>query len=224
VIETDDLQELRARVATLEAIVRQLMPQPQRRAAGGGDARTGVASRRSLLGFLAGAGAASVLAAPTPAGADAPEPAGPGLGAWTTYAPRLMGEKADPVLGDFKNPKTYPQAGRNGHYWRYGRTVVVKTWIQFGPRAEPGSGQYRLSLPVKAALGSDAWLGPTGLAVLHRGATGVNRNASVVLPHPDFVTFQVDGTDKTVGHDNPWLWATSDGFNTVLIYEAATDP
>ena len=46
----------------------------------------------------------------------------------------------------------------------------------------------------------------------------------MVLPHAEFVTLQVDNMDKSVGHDNPWVWATSDGFNTFLIYEAANDP
>jgi hypothetical protein len=225
--EPGDIQELRERVANLEAMVQQLL-QPsrwrpaQQRAAGDGNAQTGAASRRSLLRFLAGAGAGSLFA--TTAHADTVGPAGAALGAWKTYAPKLRGEKADPVLGDDQNPNIWTRAGRNGHYWQYGRTVVVKTWIQFGPGAQPGSGQYRLSLPVAAATGSDAWLGPTGMALLHCAATKVNRNATVILPHADFVVFQLDDSAKTVGHDNPWVWAKSDGFNTLMVYEAAKDP
>src|SRR5947207_4738069 len=207
--EPGDVQELRGRVANLEALVQQSLQRPrwrpaQRRAAGDGHAKTGAASRRALVRCLAGAGAGSILAAT--ARADTAESAGAAPGAWKTYAPKLMGEKADPVLGDDQSPNIWTRAGRNGHYWQYGRTVVVKTWIQFGPGAQPGSGQYRLSLPVPAATGSDAWLGPTGLALLHCAATKVNRNASVILPHADFVVFQLDDSAKTVGHDNPWVW------------------
>lgn len=225
--EPDDIQELRARVAHLEAVVRQLLGQPPgrpapRRAAGDDTAPAGAANRRSLLRFLAGAGAGSILAAT--ARADTAPPAGPALGAWKAYAPKLMGEKADPVLGDDQAPNIWTRAGRNGHYWQYGRTVVVKTWIQFGPGAQPGAGHYRLSLPVPAATGSDAWLGPTGVALLHCAATKVNRNAVVILPHADFVVFQLDDSAKIVGHDNPWVWAKSDGFNTLMVYEAAKDP
>jgi hypothetical protein len=226
-IEPGDIQELRARVANLEAIVEQSLQrsrwQPaQRGAAGDGPAKPGATSRRSLLSLLAGAGAASVLAAT--ARADSAAPARAALGAWKTYSPKLMGEKADPVLGDDQSPKIWTRAGRNGHYWQYGRTVVVKTWIQFGPGAKPGSGHYRLSLPVPAATGSDAWLGPTGVALLHCAATKINRNATVILPHSDFVVFQLDDSARNVGHDNPWVWGPSDGLNTFTIYEAAKDP
>ncbi len=160
---------------------------------------------------------------PDAAHADSAEPAVAALGAWKTYSPQLMGEKADPLVGVDEGPG-YKRGGRNGHYWQFGRTVIVKTWIQFGRGMKPGSGQYRLSLPVKAATGSDAWLGPTGIALLHSDATDLNRNASVVLAHPDFVVFQIDNLAGNVGHDNPWTWAEFDGFNTLMIYEAANDP
>lgn len=160
-IETGDIQDLRARVANLETMVQQLMnyspgrqaPQPR---ASDGHVKSGAASRRSLLSFLVGAGAGSILAGT--AQADSAGPAKPALGAWKTYLPKLTGEKGDPVLGDDKAPNEWTRAGRNGHYWQYGRTVIVKTWIQFGPGAEPGSGDYRLSLPVEAATGSDAFM------------------------------------------------------------------
>jgi hypothetical protein len=163
-------------------------------------------------------GAASVLG--TTASGDAAEPVTAALGAWKTYSPKLMGEKNDPLVGSDEGPG-YKRGGRNGHYWQYGRTIVVKTWIQFGRGMKPGSGQYRLSLPVSAAMGSDAWLGPTGMALLHRDTTNINRNASVVLAHPEFVAFQIHNLAGNVGHDNPWEWAEFDGLNTFMIYEAA---
>ncbi len=158
----------------------------------------------------------------TTANGDAAEPAASALGAWKTYSPKLMGEKSDPLVGVDEGPG-YKRGGRNGHYWQSGRTVIVKTWIQFGRGMKPGSGQYRLSLPVPAAMGSDAWLGPTGMALLHSDATNINRNASVVLAHPDFVAFQIDNLAGNIGHDNPWVWAEFDGFNTFMIYETAND-
>ena len=207
--EPNEIRELRERVAALEAMVASI-GQPQ-------TAPAALPSRRAWLGLLAGAGAASMLTATAKGETPAP------LGAWKTYSPKLTGEKSNPVLGDVQSPKPWTKAGSNGHYWQHGRTIVVKTWIQFGPGAEPGSGHYRLSLPVPAALGSDAWLGPTGMALLHSAATNINRNASVVLPNADFVVFQLDNSDKIVGHDNPWVWAKNDGFNTFMIYEAAND-
>jgi len=148
----------------------------------------------------------------------------PADGDWKTYLPKLMGEKADPVLGDGIDPKNaWMKSGRNGHYWQSGRTVIVKTWHQFAIGAEAGSGHYRLSLPVKAALGSDAWLGPTGVVLMHSHATKVNRTGVVVLAHAEFVVFQIDNVAKNVGHDHPWVWAKGDGLNTFMIYEAAAD-
>jgi hypothetical protein len=136
-----------------------------------------------------------------------------------------MGEKKDPVLGDgTTDPKNaWMKSGQNGHYWHSGKTVIVKTWHQFAIGAHPGQGHYRLSLPVKAALGSDAWLGPTGVALMHCAATKVNRTGVVVLPHAEFVVFQVDNVAQNVGHDHPWVWAKGDGLNTLMIYEAAVE-
>ncbi|OAI57788.1 hypothetical protein AYO47_07595 [Planctomyces sp. SCGC AG-212-M04] len=203
---TSELHDLRARLDALEATV-AAMERPH------------LPDRRSWLKMLAGAGALSMvgnIAQGESTGAATP------LGAWKTYSPKLMGEKEDPLVGIDEGPG-YKRGGRNGHYWQHGRTVVVKTWIQFGRGMKPGSGQYRLSLPVPAAMGSDAWLGPTGMALLHRDATNINRNASVVLAHPDFVAFQIDNLPGNLGHNNPWVWAEFDGLNTFMIYEAAND-
>jgi hypothetical protein len=218
--ESDEIHALRARVAALEATVASMQETSTTPAALSAGSAMCLPTRRSWLGLFAGAGAASLLGPAAHGHAD--DPAAAALGAWRTYAPRLMGEKSDPLVGADEGPG-YKRGGRNGHYWQFGRTIVVKTWIQFGRGMKPGSGQYRLSLPVPAAMGSDAWLGPTGMALLHQDATNLNRNASAVLAHPEFVAFQVDHLTGNVGHDNPWPWAEFDGFNTFLIYEAAGD-
>lgn len=215
-INSNELQELRARIAALETIVGARQQAEASAGSGGGDGLLRP-SRRVWLGLLAAAGLGSAVDAAAPNEAAVSKDGG-----WKTYSPKLTAEKMDPVLGDGVDPKNaWMKSGQNGHYWRSGNTVVVKTWHQFAIGAHPGLGHYRLSLPVKAALGSDAWLGPTGVALMHCHATKVNRTAVVVLPHAEFVVFQIDNVAKNVGHDHPWEWAKGDGLNTFMIYEAA---
>lgn len=225
--EGSEIQELRARLADLEATVASLQRSrsSKRHLAKYEDtAAMTRASRRSLLGLLAGAGMGAVFGAG--AIADAAEPAGTAARPWEVYLPKLMAEKVDPVLGDGRKGKNWNLGpGQNGHYCQVGRMVVVKTWNQFSVGAQPGEGQYRLSLPVTPALGSDAWLGPTGVAIMHRDSTNIIRIAAVILTSHKFVTFQLDNTlGGDVGHDSPWLWADGDGLNTFMIYEAGGDP
>lgn len=222
--DAGEIGELRARVAALEAMVASLaQARPENSKSDVEDAAAGLTalrpSRRSWLGLLAGIGAGSMFA--STAHGETPEAGAAPLGPWKEYTPKLTGTKEDPYLGDEHPPEHWASAGKNGHYWQCGRTVLVKTWVQFGPGAKPGVGDYHLSLPVPALLSSDAWLGPTGVAVLHSAATKINRMAMVLLPSPDFVVIHLDNQAKIVGHDNPWVWAKSDGFNTFLMYEAA---
>jgi len=210
--KSDEIQDLRARVANLEATLESLQQWRM-------DFSQTPLSRRSLLSFLAGAGAGVALE--FAASANAAGPAGAVPGAWKSYVPQLMGEKVDPVLGDGRKGKRLGGPGFNGHYCQINRLVVVKTWNQFSIGAQPGEGQYRLTLPIPAATGSDAWWGPTGLAIMHRDKTNIIRNAAVILATSTFVTFQLDNTPGgLVTHDQPWLWAEGDGLNTFMIYEA----
>jgi hypothetical protein len=224
-IDPDDFDDLRARLMALESIVTSLQaapicPSDQNAMRSGENESLTRPSRRHWLGMLAAAGLGSAL----DSSAVAQETSAPPESGWKTYSPKLMGEKTDPVLGEGVDPKNaWMKSGQNGHYWQSGKAVIVKTWHQFAIGAQPGLGHYRLSLPVKAALGSDAWLGPTGIALMHCHATKVNRTAVVILAHAEFVVFQIDNMAKNVGHDHPWVWAKGDGLNTFMIYEASSD-
>ena len=242
-IGSSEIQELRERIANLEAALAALQASPShgsnRQMVGHEDATAIIRpSRRSLLGFLAGVGTGAALGGPALTDAAhaadsavatdaAAKPAGTGIGPWKVYSPKLMGSKVDPLLGDGRTFKMGSLGdvgpGQNGHYCQLGRIVVVKTWNQFALGAKCGEGQYRLSLPVPAATGSDAYWGPTGVAIMHRDKTNIIRNATVILATATFVTFQLDNAKGgSVGHDSPWVWDNGDGLNTFIIYEAAS--
>lgn len=216
-IDAQEADELQARLEHLKASIDGL--EYSQSGDLGQDARSEAddmpdVCRRTLLRSLAvgGTGAAFGVAlaalAATPAAAFG----------WTDYTPNFTAANGNPNLGG-----GIPAPGDHGRYYMTGGFVAVKTWIQFGGSgAQPGSGQYRMSLPVAAAIGNFSLLVPTGIALLHRHSTDIARIASVILFDATRVVFRLDNTTAPgVTHNFPWPWSNNDGFNTFIFYEAA---
>lgn len=219
---SSETQELRARVTELEDMLEQIRAS---RSAGSGRGASSACdvesemdgvSRRTLLRSLAAGGAGAALGTAAVALAATPAAA---FG-WSTYTPQIWTDvpNSNPVLG----------AGsvQAGHYYQSGGFVAVKTRIAFGTSGvDPGDGQYRMTLPVRAAPGSDALFGPTGVATLHEQSSDIVRTAAMVAIGDVFnvslVAFRLDNTTAPgVTDASPWTWSNQDTITAFAFYEA----
>lgn len=130
-------------------------------------------------------------------------------GAWATFSPTLTAVTTNPTLGSGSSSV--------GRYCQVGKLVTALIRITFGTSGvNPGSGEYRVALPVTARDADQA----IGCAYGFDSSAGT----FVVWASSDVLTttfrFHRDGA-STVGHNAPWTWAASDQIRAVLTYEAA---
>ena len=201
--ELSEIQELRARIANLEAAITSLQPSRSRlvEATGSNTARhhrddspessvaVGLSRRHGSRNPAQGLAAVSVRRRGGTVNRCPSEIGGPGPWSMEGLYSQTQGGARRSRPGRHSEERPRYLVGRpwsgHGHYWQFGRTVVVKAWVQFSAGTQPGNGQYRLTLPVPAAVGGDAWVTPMGTALMRHASTKTHRNANVPPDHRD---------------------------------------
>jgi hypothetical protein len=146
-------------------------------------------------------------------------------GAWTSFSPVLTASTTNPTGGT-----AFVQ---NGRYSRAGRTINASLRFRFGTSgAAAGSGTYRISLPVTAAI-SGTINKPIGSGYLYDSSSG---QLSMALAYLDVTLAGTDlqilsltdsggpgpGGTAVVTNSAPWTWANNDELNFYVTYEAAS--
>jgi hypothetical protein len=135
-------------------------------------------------------------------------------GAWSTYTPTLTATGTNPTMGT--------GSSRTGKYFVIGKMVHVNSVVVFGSSgAAPGSGTYRISLPITAAtLSIGNYVGAVNALddSANNGEDGVCRCGPASSGY-DKVELFLAG--DLVTNAVPWIWANNDAIYFSLTYEAA---
>lgn len=129
---------------------------------------------------------------------------------WATWVPALTATTTAPSIG---TGATY-----SGRWCRQGRVVRAEGWITWGTSPSPGSGAYRLSLPIEAVTtGSPA----VGTAWLYDASGTLTSIAVAMIIDATHLNLRHHGGTAEVGSTAPWTWAASDQIRWSVTYEAA---
>lgn len=135
---------------------------------------------------------------------------------WTAYGPTLTVD----VLGT--NPTLYTGTGK---YVRLGgatgKTVLAFFNIAMGASFTPGSGNYRIGLPVAGVPGGTT----CGVARMFDSSTSSSyMDTRVGMATANTLSLQYSATHgggiANVGNSLPWVWASGDIIDGFIIYEA----
>lgn len=129
----------------------------------------------------------------------------------TTFTPSLSAATTPPTLGT--------GATADGKYQRIGDLVWVSYRFVFGSSMNPGSGAYRLVLPINASAAT-ANVGLGVFRLLDSGTT-ITMAAASVDSGGTFAILSANGSLNAVAHNVPWTWAQNDAIGGSFIYQAA---
>ena len=129
--------------------------------------------------------------------------------AWTSYTPTLTASTT--------NPTNWTQTG---YYMQVGKLVIAKFDLLAGASMTPGSGFYRVALPVAANVGGIAQF-PGGQVLLSGTSTAGWTALAWVAASTYAELVYAAGTAVTVAHNAPWTWANTHRIRGQITYEAA---
>lgn len=137
---------------------------------------------------------------------------------FTAYTPALASDDVQPVLGT--------GSVVTGRYLAAGKLVICMGHIKFGTSGVTvGTGNYRVSLPVQAAMANDPINGrvmcidASVSATFHVGQMRLWYGGSAFWIQ--YSNAYPSGGNVAVTSTQPWAWAGSDSFSWSCIYEAA---
>ena len=133
---------------------------------------------------------------------------------WADYVPALTADTLNPNLG-----ATGQALGR---FCDLGDLILFWALLRFGGAGvAAGTGPYRVTLPVNAAVGQD----PTEMigSAQYADSSGATRNTGVCILDDSAANVRLlaSGTTTFVGAAVPWAWATGDVIYLNGQYQAA---
>ncbi|MFA5052984.1 MAG: hypothetical protein WC565_02930 [Parcubacteria group bacterium] len=132
---------------------------------------------------------------------------------YASYTPALTASVTNPTLGD--------GAFVAGRRVVIGKHVNGSATITFGTTgADPGSGNYYVSLPV-TGVGTGAAIAIVGHGWLFDSSTSTSKLVECYYASVNRVVLRIDSATSPVTHANPWTWAVSDRIWLSFSYEAA---
>lgn len=149
----------------------------------------------------------ALLAGQVPTAAELNAPFPVGLDAWQPYTPAWTASGVAPAIGN---------GSITGAYMKVGRLVVYRIAMTTGSTSTYGTGQYRWSLPVAAAV--TGYIFGNGTIVDISAGARFNRVAlALTTTTIDLMTEAAVEVGQTV----PMTWATGDIVNIQGVYESA---
>lgn len=135
---------------------------------------------------------------------------------WGTYTPTLTATTTNPNLGSGTT------LARTGYYTRVGRTIHATVYVRAGDTGvSPGTGNYRISLPVAARTISPAFYFGVGSA-FDASANDAFDAVVRVGPTTNWNTAEIFVDSTTWSSAGPFVLAAGDSIGFSITYEAAS--
>jgi hypothetical protein len=135
---------------------------------------------------------------------------------WTPYTPQLFAATTNPSLGSGSN---FIQSGR---YFQLGKLIVAEFTLGFGNTGMAGgNGDYTIGLPVASKnLSTEEGVGQGWVWDVSTSTMGLCYFRTYLSTTKAFIYYT--GTSPfQATHATPWVWASGDAIQGLLMYEAA---
>lgn len=131
---------------------------------------------------------------------------------WQTYTPELQASTTNPTLGT--------GAVQRGKYKIEDGLVHLLVYIQFGSGSSPGSGEYRVTLPVAAKNRNGTSFQSGAGNAFDWSVAGSRKMFTVDIKEGNSHCTMLNYDSGTFFDNNPWVWDDDDRFSFHAIYEA----